>query len=140
VGIASISKDVYNIKSGINKAPTLQNQASYPWPLCPFAHRGFHIVHIPRQITCSMLITHTFTVTQKAESVLRAVLDMEVLPTNVFKTVFKVQNRAWIYPGDMTCTFSILVPAPALIRPDHTLEELLTVNIVVFNGFFLDID
>lgn len=23
---------------------------------------GFHIVHVPRQITCSMLIMHTFTV------------------------------------------------------------------------------
>ena len=49
-----------------------------------------------------------------------------------------MQHRPGIHGGDLTVNLSILIPTATATSPYSTLQEFLTVDVVIINGFLLD--
>jgi len=105
-----------------------------------FGNSNLHTIHIVRQIALAILLARTCAIPQEPEAVLRVVSNVEVFAAHVLQALLEVEDRAGIYPGELTRFLAVLVPAAARVCPHGALEEFLSPGVVVFNGFFLDVD
>lgn len=98
------------------------------------------LVQIVRKIPHAVFIPCTFTITQEPESILRVILDVEVLTTHVLKTILEVQDATGIDARHVARVLAILIPTATFVCPDSTLEEFLRPSIIIINGFFLNVN